>query len=100
MLVCSKTIDKRKEHLSRVFRALDTANIRAKKKKCPLCSSSVTYLGHRIGADGLSPLSTNLEKVLIMRSPKFVLLVKVKAERSILSMNVRLCLPTVIGLYL
>ena len=42
-------------NLAKVFTRLEDAGFRLKKKKCHYSKTSVTYLGHRIDAEGLHP---------------------------------------------
>ena len=47
---------------------MEQAGLHLKKSKCVFMADSVTYLGHRIDADGLHPVPKKLEAV--QRAPK------------------------------
>ena len=54
VLVFSNSMDGHEEHLQLVFEALRAANLKLKPKKCKLYQESVTYLGYKLSADGIS----------------------------------------------
>ena len=58
--------------LEEVFSRLDRAGLRVKKSKCEFMKSSVTYLGHRIDADGLYPLPDGVRAVKEAPTPNSV----------------------------
>ena len=71
ILVTSKT----EEHLSalgEVLTRLESAGLHLKKEKCSFLCESVTYLGHRIDANGLSPLPEKVAAVRDAPIPKNV----------------------------
>ena len=55
VLVFSNSRHEHEKHLRLVFEALRAANLKLKLKKCELYQESVTDLGYKLGADGISP---------------------------------------------
>ena len=58
--------------LDEVLSRLDRAGLRVKKSKCEFMKSSVTYLGHRIDANGLHPLPDRVRAVKEAPTPTSV----------------------------
>ena len=58
--------------LDEVLSRLDRAGLRVKKSKCEFLKTSVTYLGHRIDADGLHPLPDRVRAVKEAPTPNSV----------------------------
>ena len=54
ILVFSKSVDKHREHLSQVLPLLREHQMYAQPSKCKFFQSEIEYLGHLIGADGIS----------------------------------------------
>ena len=48
---------------------LEKAGLRARKEKCQFFVSSVTYLGHKIDAEGLHPFPDKLQAIQEAPSP-------------------------------
>ena len=64
-----------KEHLKtldQVFDRLERAGLRVHRDKCKFMADSITYLGHQIDADGLHPLSDEVQAVKDAPSPRNV----------------------------
>ena len=64
-----------KEHLrslEEVLRRLDKSGLRARKSKCLFMAPSVSYLGHKIDAEGLHPLPDKLQAVKAAPTPRNV----------------------------
>ena len=55
ILVYSKTFDDHLSHLRQVFDRLRHANLKLKPSKCKFACTKVTYLGHVVSPDGISP---------------------------------------------
>ena len=55
--------------LDEVLRRMREAGLRLKKEKCVFNSPSVVYLGHRIDAQGLHPVTSKLKAVQEAPSP-------------------------------
>ena len=49
--------------IDQVLECLQKAGLRASKEKCQCFVSSVTYLGHKIDAEGLRPLPDKVQAV-------------------------------------
>ena len=58
--------------LDGVLSRLDRAGLRVKNSKCEFLKTSVTYLGHRIDADGLHPLPDRVRAVKEAPTPNSV----------------------------
>ena len=64
-----------KEHLrslEEVLRRLHKSGLRARKSKCLFMAPSVSYLGHKIDAEGLHPLPDKLQAVKAAPTPRNV----------------------------
>ena len=64
-----------KEHLQsleEVLKRLEQSGLRARKSKCSFMAQSVSYLGHKIDAEGLHPLSDKLQAVKEAPTPRNV----------------------------
>ena len=57
ILVAGRSTAEHLQRLDQVLSRLQEAGLRLSRKKCSFMVSSVEYLGHRIDADGLHPLS-------------------------------------------
>ena len=65
ILVAGRSTAEHLQRLDQVLSGLQEVGLRLSRKKCSFMVSSVEYLGHRIDADGLHPLS---EKVLAVQN--------------------------------
>ena len=72
ILITGVTKEAHLKTLDEVLSRLDRAGLRVKKSKCEFLKSSVTYLGHRIDADGLHPLSDRVRAVKDAPTPNSV----------------------------
>ena len=61
ILIASRTFD---EHIAAVVDRLRKAGLRLKAKKCCFLCENVSYLGHTISAQGVSPDPGKVEKVM------------------------------------
>ena len=57
------------DHLKLMLDCLEKAGLRAKKGKCQFFVPSVTYLGHKIDAEGLHPLPGKVTAIQDAPSP-------------------------------
>ena len=83
ILICGAT---EKEHLAaldEVLTRLGKAGLRAKKDKCKFMVTSVTYLGHKIGAEGIHPLPEKVEA--IKKAPNPTCVTELKAYLGLLT---------------
>ena len=72
ILVTGKTEEEHLSALGEVLTRLESAGLHLKKEKCSFLCESVTYLGHRIDANGLSPLPEKVAAVRDAPVPKNV----------------------------
>ena len=72
ILVTGKTEEEHLSALGEVLTRLESAGLHLKKEKCSFLCESVTYLGHRIDANGLSPLPEKVAAVRDAPIPKNV----------------------------
>ena len=72
IIIFSSTVEEHHENLRIVLERMREFNIVAKPKKCELMREEVSYLGHRIGHGKLSPLKTNVDKIVDMPVPKTI----------------------------
>ena len=59
-------------HLNEVLSRLDRAGLRVRRGKCAFMRSTVTYLGHKIDADGLHPVPDRVTAIQEAPTPKSV----------------------------
>ena len=64
ILVSGRTEEEHLINLRKVLERLQEHGIRAKRAKCTFLKTSVQYLGHVIGADGLHATDTKIEAVM------------------------------------
>ena len=69
ILITGPTDEAHLKTLGEVLTKLEQAGLRLKKSKCVFMADSVTYLGHRIDADGLHPVPKKLEAVQCAPKP-------------------------------
>ena len=69
ILITGPTDEAHLKTLGEVLTKLEQAGLRLKKSKCVFMADSVTYLGHRIDADGLRPVPKKLEAVQCAPKP-------------------------------
>ena len=76
ILITGKTEELHLQTLDKVLTKLESAGLRLKKEKCSFMNDSVTYLGHKIDAQGLRPIPDKIEAIKEAPSPKNVTQVK------------------------
>ena len=72
ILITGATEAEHLANLEQVLWRLSEAGLRLKRRKCVLLASSVTYLGHRISAEGLRPMEDKVRAIKEAPSPKCV----------------------------
>ncbi|XP_028304146.1 uncharacterized protein K02A2.6-like [Gouania willdenowi] len=72
ILVTGKTEEEHLQNLDQVLKRMEMAGLRLKRSKCVFQAPSVTYLGHRISAQGLSPMTEKVRAIKEAPSPKNV----------------------------
>src|SRR6266542_1340595 len=70
LLIYSKTFEEYLEHIRKVFKKLQEANLMMKLKKCKFCMPNVEFLGHIIGREKIQPDPSKIEKMEQLKSPK------------------------------
>ena len=60
------------QNLQKVFQKLSDAGLKLKKEKCSFLNDEITYLGHRINAQGIMPSSDKLDTIVQAESPNNV----------------------------
>ena len=72
ILVSGPTVEEHLETLDTVLQRLSEAGLRLRKDKCVFLAPSVVYLGHRLDAQGLHPVSEKVQALQEAPSPKSV----------------------------
>ena len=72
ILVSGATDEEHLKNLEVVLTRIEQAGIRLKRDKCRFMSSSVVYLGHRIDAEGLHPVTDKVKAVQDASRPRNV----------------------------
>ena len=76
ILITGSTEEKHLKTLDEVLSCLDRAGLRVKRSKCEFMRESVTYLGHRIDANGLHPLPDRVRAIKEAPKPTSVTTLK------------------------
>ena len=72
ILITGKSESEHLLNLKLVLQRLELAGLHLKKKKCEFLVPSITYLGHRIDAQGLHPLREKVDAIVKATRPKSV----------------------------
>ena len=64
ILVTGKTEREHLSNLTEVLRRMDDAGVKLKLKKCVFQAPEVTYLGHKINAEGQHPSEDKVQAVI------------------------------------
>lgn len=72
ILVTGTTEAEHLRNLDQVLKRMAEAGLRLKRSKCMFQAPSVTYLGHKISAEGLSPVEEKVRAIKEAPSPKNV----------------------------
>ena len=72
ILISGKSEQEHNANLELVLNKLQKAGLRLKKSKCAFLQKSVTYLGHRIDADGIHPTQEKLTAIEEAPAPQNV----------------------------
>ena len=70
ILIASPTFEEHLQHLEEVINRLRKANLRLKPKKCLFLCEEVSYLGHIISVNGVSPDPEKIDKVKCFPIPR------------------------------
>ena len=68
--VFSRTLNKHLQHLEKVFKRLEDANLKIKPSKCSFFKEQIEYLGYIVSKEGLKPQPWKVEAVKKMSIPK------------------------------
>ena len=63
LLVVSRSIEEHVEHLGKVFRKLEEANLKLKPQKCKFAQEKIEYLGHTLTAEGVCHISYGIKAI-------------------------------------
>jgi hypothetical protein len=69
IIVYSRTFEDHLNHLQRIFRLLEDANLMMGKEKCFFCQKEIEFLGHIITPDGLKPNHRLTDKIKNFPNP-------------------------------
>src|SRR5215213_10528082 len=69
IIIYSGTFEQHVDHLQLVFQALRTATLKIKLKKGFFCFPNITFLGHIVGRNGISPDPAKVEKIKNFSEP-------------------------------
>ena len=72
ILITGSSTEEHLATLDKVFQKLQDAGLKLKRNKCVFLAPSVTYLGHRIDAQGLHPVEEKVKAVQGVPTPKNV----------------------------
>ncbi|XP_037480771.1 uncharacterized protein LOC119358225 [Triticum dicoccoides] len=72
ILIYSKTEEEHAQHLEIVFQTLRKHKLYAKLKKCDFWLNKVTFLGHIISGEGISPDPTKIQAIVDWKRPTTV----------------------------
>ena len=64
-----RTQQEHDEAVEGVLRKLADAGLVLKKEKCKWNARSITFLGHEVNEDGVTPLKTKVDAITEMRAP-------------------------------
>ena len=72
IIITGETDASHLQSLEKVLRKLDECGLKCKKEKCQFMLDSVSYLGHKIDAEGLHPLEEKVMAITRIPAPKNV----------------------------
>ncbi len=72
IVVTGRTEEEHLQNLDQVLKRMSDAGLRLKRSKCVFQAPSVTYLGHRISAQGLLPVEEKVRAIKGAPNPKNV----------------------------
>ena len=70
ILVWGKTSDEHDRNLEAALQRCDEINLKLNKKKCHIRVQEVSYIGHKLTKDGISPDPSKVEAVISMPPPE------------------------------
>ncbi len=63
IIIYSKSLKDHKQHVKKVLQAIRSAGFKLKPAKCKWFKQEITFLGHKIGVNGIKPDDYNLKKI-------------------------------------
>src|SRR5215212_5634613 len=63
IIIYSKTFEQHIDHVKQIFRALQTATLKIKIRKCFFFLPNIAFLGHIVGRNGISADPAKIEKI-------------------------------------
>ena len=72
ILISGSSVEEHMTLLEQVLNRLQRAGLRVQQKKCVFFETEVVYLGHKIYAEGLHPLSEKVEAIVAAPAPRNV----------------------------
>ena len=70
IVVYARTLQDHLYRLWRVFDRFREHRLKLKPSKCAFFKEEITYLGHRVSAEGVKPATINIDKILEKRPPR------------------------------
>ncbi|PAA73574.1 hypothetical protein BOX15_Mlig008794g1 [Macrostomum lignano] len=70
LIITGKDDSSHLNSLEQVLEKLSQSGLRCKLEKCQFMQTSISYLGHRIDADGLHPIKDKVEAIVSAPAPK------------------------------
>ncbi len=63
IIIYSKSLKDHKRHVRKVLQVIRSAGLKLKPAKCKWFKQEITFLGHKIGVNGIKPDDYNLKKI-------------------------------------
>ena len=70
IIIYSKSLKDHKRHVRKVLQAIRSAGLKLKPAKCKWFKQEITFLGHKIGVNGIKPDDYNLKKIREAQPPQ------------------------------
>src|SRR6266545_7404100 len=67
IIIYFKSLKDHKRHMRKVLQAIKSADLKLKSAKCKWFKQEITFLGHKIGINGIKPDDYNLKKIREMQ---------------------------------
>src|SRR3982750_513827 len=69
IIIYFTTFEQHVDHIQQVFKALRSAVLKIKLRKCYFCFPNITFLEYIVGRNGISPDPAKIEKIKIFSEP-------------------------------
>src|SRR6266540_3385246 len=70
IIIYSKSLKDHKRHMRKVLQVIRSAGLKLKPAKCKWFKQEITFLGHKIGVNGIKPDDYNLKKIKEAQPPQ------------------------------